>query len=124
MMFFCLAGSFFSNICRIKPVTDRWMQIPVTTRTSSSFVKTEFKIFRIPSIRILALFPDKDIPCPPHGLNERGVFRIIAQFVAQAAHRNVHRTIECIPVYSSQLIEYLVAVQYLSTVSDQQCQCG
>src|SRR5712671_4300153 len=91
-----------------KPVTDRLMPIPATIRTSNNFVKIELKNLFIQLTFMLILIFDKHISGRPYRLDERRIFRIVAQFVTQTAHRDIHGAVECIAFYSSQLNENLV----------------
>ena len=100
------------------------MPIPATTRTSNSFVKIELKNLFIQLTFMLTLILDKHISGRPYRLDERRIFRVVAQFMSQTAHRDIHGAVERIAFYSSQFTENLVAVQYLSLICDQQRQCG
>src|SRR5581483_12096487 len=121
-MFLCLAGSFFLNICCMKPVTARLRQIPVTRRTRRSLVKTEFKNLLIRLARILFLAADKNIAGRPDRFNEGRISRIVVQLVPEPAHRDIDRTVEGVPFDSPQLFQDLVPVQDFSAVSREQRQ--
>ena len=58
----------------------------------------------------------------PNGLDERRRPRIILEFLAQAAHENVHRAIEGFPIEAAGFFENALTCEHATTVPQQQCQ--
>src|SRR5260370_40789008 len=62
---------------------------------------------------------DEDIARPANGPYEAGPFRVVAQFLAQAADQNINRAVVCCPINSASLIHDSVASQNTSAIPEE-----
>ena len=97
-------------------MTSRFIRNPVTRMVRKSLVKTDPKNRLIFPLAIVRIFSYKDVPGTPHRFDEGGVLGIISEFLAQAAHGDVHGAIERIRVHPPQGLHDLVPVQNLADI--------
>ena len=81
--------------------------------------KANRKILRIPLMLFMRRDSNEDISGAPNCFNEGGLFEIIAQFLAQTAHDDIHGAVEIIGFDPFQFIQNLITVENSTRISRQ-----